>query len=206
MKRLIIVLVLGLAPLLTSGACATRLAPGVLPAREGTPPPAEVTIVWVGTGACEQFVRGSWVRRPQFDYEFTVEQRRYRDHWESTKHLLRRHPGYDGSAGPREQTLYFHLAFGAVTDAAVPVRVTSTLGAGQGATDREFRRASVVFHPEVSSFAPFDTYRIEQRYGYESGALEETVSLDKGAAPWVRNQERATLFAAHAYVGPPTTR
>ncbi len=86
------------------------------------------------------------------------------------------------------------------------MRITSTLGPGEGHADREFRSASLVFHPDISSFAPFDTYRIAQTYAYERGALEETVSLDKGDKPWVRNLEKATLFAAHTFAEPPTKR
>lgn len=180
---------------------------GVLPTRKGAPPPSEVTLVWVGFGESERFEDGAWKRHPEFDYEFTVEQRRYPSHWESVKHMRRRHPDYDGSAGPREVTYHFRLDLEALDgDAHVPVRITSTLGPGEGRADREFRTAALVFHPEVSSFAPFDTYRIDQSYAYERGALEETVSLDKGNAPWVRNHEKATLFAAHTFPDSPTKR
>lgn len=197
---------LTLASWFTLAGCGAGPASGVLPVREGAPPKADLTIVWVGTGECERFERDVWVRHPEFDYEFTVEQRRYREHWESVKHLRRRHPAYDGSAGPREQTLHFRLALGEAADKDVSLRISSSLGPGEGRADRDFRHAKLVFHPDVSSFAPFDTYRIRQRYGYEAGLLEETVSLDKGATPWVRNQEKATLFAAHTYAAPPTRR
>lgn len=180
---------------------------GVLPPREGAPPPSDVTLVWVGYGESERLEDGTWKRHPEFDYEFTVEQRRYPDHWESVKHMRRRHPAYDGSAGPRELTYHFRLDLDALgKDLRVPIRITSTLGPGEGRADREFRSATLVFHPETSSFAPFDTYRIAQTYAYERGALEETVSLDKGEKPWVRNQEKATLFAAHTFAEPPTRR
>lgn len=189
---------------LSLAACAGA-EPGILPARVGAPPEAELTLVWVGFGEATRFEDGAWVRRPEFDYEFTVEQRRYAHHWESVKHMRRRHPSYDGSAGPRELTYYFSLDFGApVGDGTVPVQIASTLGPGDGRADRDFRSASLTLQADVSSFAPFDTYRIEQTYAYERGALEETVSLDKGDRPWVRNTERATLFAAHTFDAPPT--
>jgi len=54
--------------------------------------------------------------------------------------------------------------------------------------------------------APFDRYRIRQRYDYEAGQLTETVELNKGEAPWVRNREVATLFAARRFDGAPTRR
>lgn len=192
---------------LALGAACAGPTSGALPLREGAPPPADATLVWVGYGEAERLEDGAWRRHAEFDYEFTVEQRRYTDHWESVKHMRRRHPAYDGSAGPREQTLHFRLDLAAVDGRGhVPVRIDSSLGPGEGDADREFRTATLVFHPDVSSFAPFDTYRIEQTYAYERGVLEETVSLDKGADPWVRNREKATLFAAHTFAEPPTRR
>ncbi len=180
---------------------------GVLPTREGPPAPSELTLVWVGYGEAERLDEGAWKRVPAFDYELTVEQRRYADHWESVKHMRRRHPQYDGSAGPREQTLYFRVDLGAVEPSGeVPVRIVSTLGSGAGRADRTFRSSRLVFRADVSSFAPFDTYRIDQRYAYDEGKLEELVSLDKGAVPWVRNHEVATLFASHTFAEPPTRR
>jgi hypothetical protein len=186
--------------------CASRSAVGQLPPLEGPPAQPDLTLVWVGFGACERLEEGVWVRRPAFDYEFTVHQRRYPDHWESVKHMIRRHPDYDGSAGPREQTLYFHLAMGLAAGDEVPITLRSTIGSGEGESDREFRSTTLVFHPEISSYAPFDTYRIEQTYLYETGALVETVHLEKGPQPWVRNHEEASLFAARTFEGPPTRR
>ena len=180
---------------------------GVLPPRVGAPPSPEVTLVWVGFGEAERVDGERWVRAPEFDYEFTVEQRRFQDRWESVKHLRRRHPGYDGSAGPREQTMYFRLDLAAVdAGGQVRVRITSSLGPGEGKADREFRAAHLVFHPDISSLAPFDTYRIDQTYAYERGVLEETVSLDDGDRPWVRNREKAELFGARTFTEPPTRR
>ncbi|MBS2011365.1 MAG: hypothetical protein JST00_00525 [Deltaproteobacteria bacterium] len=180
---------------------------GALPPREGAPPSSDLTLVWVGYGEARRLEGGTWKRHPELDYEFTVEQRRYADHWESVKHMRRRHPAYDGSAGPRELTYFFRLDLGATDGGGkVPLRITSTLGPGEGQADREFRTAGLVFHADVSSFAPFDTYRIEQTYAYERGVLEETVSLDKGTTPWVKNDERATLFAARSFAEAPTRR
>ncbi len=62
--------------------------------------------------------------------------------------------------------------------------------------------------PEVSSFAPFDTLRLQQHYRYEEGSLEETVELlDHSGGkevPYVRNDERATLYATRRFDAPPT--
>lgn len=195
--------------LLLASACAGSKAnrKGVLPRRVGPAPAPELTLVWVGYGEAERFDDGKWQRTPAFDYEFTVEQRRYADRWESVKHLRRRHPDYDGSAGPRELTYYFQLELGATgKDDQIPLQLTSTLGPGEGTTDREFRAARLTFHPDVSMFAPFDTYRIAQRYDYQGGLLEETVSLDDGDKPWVRNHEKAALYATHRFAEAPTRR
>ncbi len=186
-------------------ACSSSTA-GILPTRVGAAPTPELTLVWVGEGKVERLEDGQWLRAETFDYEFTVEQRRFADHWESVKHLRRRHPAYDGSAGPREETMFFRLELGAGDASEVRLRIDSSLGSGEGSTDREFRAAELVMHPDISSFAPFDTYRIAQRYGYEEGVLRETVSRDKGDEHWVRSEETAALFAAHAFEAPPTRR
>lgn len=209
MKRITLALLALTTLALFTASCAGSKAnrKGVIPRRIGPPAQPELTLVWVGFGEAERFDDGKWQRTPEFDYEFTVEQRRYSDRWESVKHLRRRHPEYDGSAGPRELTYFFQLDLGATAaDGQIPLQITSTLGPGEGRTDREFRSATLTFHPDVSMFAPFDTYRIAQTYDYQRGALEETVHLDDGAKPWVRNHEKAALFAAHSFAEPPTRR
>ncbi|MFE8596292.1 hypothetical protein [Archangium violaceum] len=86
--------------------------------------------------------------------------------------------------------------------------IQSSLGKGQGESDREFREARLEMHPEISSMAPFNLYRITQHYAYESATLEETVELIKQTGstetPWVRNHETATLFATHRFEAAPT--
>lgn len=162
-----------------------------------------VTLVWVGRGATERFEDGVWRRRPEFDYEFSVEQRRFSDHWDSVKTMRRRHPAYNGSAGPRIQTYLFRLDLAATADGAA-YQVTSTIGDGAGRGDREFREAVLDLRADVSWFAPFDRYRITQHYQYEQGRLTELVELNDGASPWVRNHEEATLFSASMFPAPPT--
>lgn len=165
-----------------------------------------LTLVWVGRGEAERLEGGTWKRIPEFDYDFTVEQRRDAHHWESVKSLRRRHPDYDGSAGPREQTMFFRLTYTATgEDGRVASTIHSSLGEGSGHTDPEFRQAVLEMRPDISRFAPFDRYRISQTYAYERGALEETVMLLDGETPWVRNTEKAALFAPHAFSGAPTS-
>ena len=162
------------------------------------------TLVWVGRGEAERLDAGQWRRVPAFDYAFSVEQRRYADHWESIKTLRRTDPAYDGSAGPRVQTYVFHLAV-APSATGAAYRIHSTLGDGVGQGDRAFRDAVLDLAADVSRFAPFDRYRITQHYDYEAGALRELVELNDGDRPWIRNHEAATLFAPHRFDGPPTT-
>jgi hypothetical protein len=192
------------------GGCAGgKLVPMPLDeASAGAPRPApEEVIVWVGHGQTERMEDGRWVRAPAFDYDFSVEQRRFGDHWESVKTMRRASPDYDGSAGPREQVLWFRIDYRA-RGGDVQGEVRSAIGAGEVATDREFRAAQIVLHPDVAAQAPFDTYRITQRYLYEDGRLEETVELldheDGREVPWVRNEEQAELFHATRLPGPPT--
>lgn len=179
-----------------------------MPLSEVPLPAGELTLVWVGRGECERFEGGAWVRRPELDYEFSVEQHRLGDHWESVKNLRRRHPAYDGVAGDRAQTMYFRLEFSAAEKKGrINAKLTTSIGNGTGETDREYRQAKLdLLAAGVSSFAPFDRYRITQSYDYEQGRLVELVELNKGDLPWVRNREVATLFAAHRFEGAPTTR
>lgn len=170
----------------------------------------ELTLVWVGRGECERWEDGAWVRRPEFDYDFSVEQRRSGDHWSSVKSLRRRHPGYDGSAGERLQTYFFELTLGSVGEGGraddVALSMASSLGLGSGTSDRSFRRAALEIVADVSSMAPFDRYRITQEYDYEAGQLRELVELNDGETPWVRNREVAMLFAPRTFDAPPTER
>ena len=185
--------------LLTLTGCAT--ATPWIPLSAAKPGEPELTLVWVGRGECERLENGVWVRREELDYDFSVEQRRMGQRWESVKSMRRRHPDYDGIAGPRTQTYFFALEF----SAGGAMKVTTTLGDGTGKTDAEFRKAELQFAAAgVSSMAPYDRYRITQTYDYEAGQLRELVELNKGETSWVRNREVATLFAARKFERAPT--
>ncbi len=72
MPRLFLVLTL------TSLGCA-----GVHPWVPSTPATEpELTLVWLGRGEVERFVDERWERAPAFDYDFSVEQRRFASRWE----------------------------------------------------------------------------------------------------------------------------
>lgn len=165
-----------------------------------------MTLVWVGRGEAERQDAGTWVRVPEFDYEFSVVQRRYATEWISTKTLRRLHPDYDGSAGPREQVYSFRIQYAAAQDGTLTSQVESTLGNGAGTADREFRESRLEMQADVSAFAPFDAYRILQHYQYEEGTLTETVELvdTETSSTWVRNQEQARLFGERTYDAPPS--
>jgi hypothetical protein len=205
------------AAALLCGAAGLALAssgkPGSLPLSEAPFPTPKATLVWVGTGTAHVFAGGQWQRAPAQDYEFSVTQRRYAQHWESVKVQHRRHPAYDGSAGLRDQVHYFRVDYPAATGAAsVSARLASSLGDGQGQIDGAFRDGTLEFAARgVSMFAPFNHYRISQQYRYEDGTLTEQVELFKrgnssgGAAdaPFMKFEERATLMAPQRMNGAP---
>ena len=204
-----VVTTLTLLPLI---ACAPLSTPtsSNLPPTDRAPEPPQVLLVWVGQGQASVNVGGQWRRVEAQDYQFAVTQRRYGQHWESIKVQHRRHPDYDGSAGPRDQTHHFRVDFAPTADAAStrPFQLTSSLGDGPGQLDAAFRDGRMDFAARgVSRFAPFDHYRITQRYRYEEGLLTERVELYKRQGdkevPFMRIEERATLMAPQRFEGTP---
>lgn len=146
-----------------------------------TPPfsqaePLSVRII-AGSGEAYKYQDGDWVRFPAYDYEFTVVQKTYPEGWESIKQMHRGHPEYDIRGGPRDETLYFSVAYAAPVGETVPLTVEGTLGKGAGHADRQFREMVIEFKPDISRFAPFNTYRIRQKI--EGQKLSETVELFK---------------------------
>jgi hypothetical protein len=167
----------------------------------------DTPLLFVGHGECERLEDGKWVRRPELDYEFSVEQHRRGAHWSSVKTMRRRHPAYDGSAGPRSQTYFFELDYAPVdANGQVPGQLVSSLGKGSLLADPEFRTAVMEIRADVSRFAPFDRYKITQSYQYERGRLEELVELRDGDQPWVRNREVAQIYRPHRFDSAPTRR
>ena len=140
----LVVVVIGLV------ACRSS-APSWIPLTAQAREAPSVTLVWVGRGECERLEDGRWVRRPEFDYEFSVEQHRRGTHWSSVKSLRRRHPSYDGSAGPRAQTYFFEIDYAQADGAGRRTgRLASSLGAGTLHTDRDFRTAEMEGRANVS--------------------------------------------------------
>jgi hypothetical protein len=167
------------------------------------------SIVWVGQGQSYAYQNGQYVRSESNDYGFEVIQRRYGNTWRSIKNQYRIHPDYDGRAGAREQTLYFEIEFSKVENRVVSA-IRSSLGNGTGVSDHEFREQTIQFAAKgVSSFAPYNTYRITQHYLYEEGMLKETVELFKlkngKEIPFVKIEEQAYIFRPIALETAPTT-
>ena len=187
-------------------------APSAVPMSATPFPPSDNMLVWVGTGSASVFDAGAWKRAPQHDYEFSVTQRRYADRWESVKVQHRRHPDYDGSAGPRDQVNFFKTELSAPTAAAeLKFKLLTSFGDGTGRIDSQFRAATMEFEArDISSFAPFNRFRITQQYRYEQGELMEVVELFKAKGgtenPFMRFEERADLFAPRRFDAAPGQR
>ncbi len=179
-----------------------------LPSSEAPFAAPRVMLVWVGTGLASVHADGAWRRVPGQDYEFSVTQRRYAGHWESVKVQHRRHPAYDGSAGPRDQVHYFRIDLGNSEGDDSAFALQSDLGLGQGRIDRALRVGRMEFDArDVSMFAPFNRFRISQHYRYEEGLLLETVELFKKKGdlevPFMRIEERAVLMAPQRFAAAP---
>lgn len=185
---------------LLAASCAGTPDPSVLAGTAATPVGSTDQLVWVGHGESFIYADGQWIRTPESDYEFLVRQNRFADRWESLKVQNRTHPDYDGSAGAADQQHAFLIQYGPYAGGRVPITLQSTYGDGDGFTDPEFREAVLEFEAtDVSRFAPYNRFRITQRYLYEQGRLEETVELfkledDGTETPFVRIEERARMF------------
>lgn len=178
------------------------------------PPPedaaldAGLTLVWSGQGQAFRHRGGTWERDSTYDYAFTVVQKRNEARWNSIKTMQRRHPDYDGRAGDRTQTLFFELGFRQEGEGLVS-RLASSLGEGEGRSDREFREQRLELEAAgAGRFSPYTHFRIVQHYRYEEGVLEETVELfkrkDGKEEPFMRMDERAYIYARSRLPEAPT--
>jgi hypothetical protein len=184
-------------------SCASMTEPSVLAATfKDDGAEAISQLVWVGTGTTYIFEDGRWLRTPEQDYEFLVRQNRFENHWESLKVQNRIHPEYDGTAGPADQQHFFKISYGKPNESGqLPIILESTYGNGTGESDLQFHEAILEFEAEgVSSFAPYNRFRITQEYRYEEGLLLETVELfkltkDGVELPFVKINESARIFS-----------
>jgi len=196
MKKTSIYLALAIALFLTSCGTYGKI---IIPTSKALPTIEDnYTIVWVGSGESYIFNEGKYVRSESNDYSFEVTQRRYGNIWKSVKNMHRIHPDYDGKAGEREQTMFFEIEF-FEKDGEIISTINSSLGNGKGVSDFEFREQTIQFAAkDVSAFAPYNTYRITQKYKYEEGMLFETVELfktkDGKETPFAKIEEKAYIF------------
>lgn len=156
------------------------------------------TIIWYGKSEAYHYQNGQYIRAKEFDYVFDVVQKRYHNTWKSVKTLHRNHPDYNGKAGARSQCMYFEIFYSA-TQHGLRSLLTTSLGNGEGQSDREFRKQSIIIDlAEVSNMAPYNKMKITQHYLYEEGELRETVELYKEKngkiIPFMKNEETARFY------------
>lgn len=194
------------ANLLLSGCARSKAAP--TPAFQAVAMDSALTLVWSGKGTAYRHLDGLWARDTTYDYGFTVVQRRGEARWNSIKTLQRHHVDYDGRAGDRAQTWVFELGYRREHD-SLASQVASSLGEGEGRSDREFRRQRFEIQASgVGRFSPFTHFRIVQNYRYEEGLLIETVELfkrkDGKETPFMRMDEHAYIYARSRLPEAPT--
>lgn len=207
MKKTAIYLVLVISIAFASCTSTSKI---VVPVSSQLPTTTDnYAITWLGNSEAYVYANGKYQRAETYDYTFSVVQRRYGNSWKSIKDMHRIHPGYDGKAGNRDQTMYFGIDFSQNSDNIVST-VTSSLGKGTGTSDKEFREQTLQLTYEgISSFAPYNTMRITQHYQYEKGLLLETVELfklkDGKEIPFMKMEERAEIFRPVRLAKAPTT-
>ncbi len=205
-----VVAITSLAVIGLAGCSGQNRLASALPVTAEAPAQSQAVLVWVGIGEGYRWDNGQWRRAREQDYEFSVVQRRFDDRWESIKSMHRRHPGYDGSAGLRDQVHYFEIRPDEPRGATVPISVTSSMGAGRGTTDTQFRRWNFEMQTGATGFAarfmPYDRLQFQQSYLYEEGNLREEIILSKSSAqePFFKIVETAQVFAPGSFDSPPT--
>ncbi len=177
--------------------CSSTRSP--LPLTDSPPPVPSSSSVFAGHARAFRFADGIWVAAPDYDYEFLVLERRFSDHWEAVKEIHRRHPKYDGRAGPRDQSIYFLVRKSPAADGGYDLVVESSLGRGTG--HEKTGGAGLLL--ELSSdqkgwFVPFDTIRILQDRPAVDGRIKETVELlskEKGReVPFMKMEEEGLVY------------
>ena len=185
---------ISLGSLLLAG-CSSLSTP--LPLREGSGETPVSSTVFVGRASASRFVEGTWERVPEYDYDFLVLERHFPGRWEATKEIHRRHPKYDGRAGPRDQTLFFSIRTTPAPGGGLDLVVESTLGSGKGHTDGSGLVLELAAS-ETGPFVPFDAIRIAQDRRTPEGGLHESVLLfsrrDGSEVPFLRMDEEGVEY------------
>lgn len=170
-----------------------------LPLTDLPPQPSLSSSVFVGHARAMRFVAGSWLPLPEHDYDFLVLERRFAGRWEAVKEIHRRHPRYDGRAGPRDQTLYFTVRTSPASDGGLDLTVEGSLGTGSG---HEGPESGLIIELAAAAargwLVPFDTIRIRQSRGGADGRLAESVELfsrrQGKEIPFMRMEEEGTVY------------
>jgi len=122
-------------------------------------------------------------------------QRIHENGGETVKDIHRRHPDYDGRADVRDQTLYSRVKTASAEGNSRALLVQRCRGEGRGRADGELNNIVVEFSPDSSRFAPFNVFRITQRFSYDEGRLMETVEIfkkkDGRENPFMKIEEEA---------------
>ena len=189
-----LLLVLVLATLLAG--CSSTTSP--LPLTDTPPPVPSSSSVFAGHARAFRFVHQAWVAAPEYDYDFLVLERRLDDHWEAIKEIHRRHPMYDGRAGPRDQTLYFFVRMSPAPDGGHDLVVEGSLGRGSGHEKSGGGLVLELASAQKGWFVPFDTIRIRQERPAGEGRVQETVELlskKKGReVPFMKIEEEGLVY------------
>jgi len=177
--------------------CSSTTSP--LPLTDTPQPVPSSSSVFAGHARAFRFADGAWVVAPEYDYDFLVFERRFADHWEAIKEIHRRHPKYDGRAGPRDQTLYFFVRMSPAPDGGHDLVAECSLGRGTG--HEKAGGGGLVLELASSQkgwFVPFDTIRIRQERPAVEGRIQETVELlSKGKGrevPFMKMEEEGLIY------------
>lgn len=191
-------------------ACCSTSKKAIVPLSNSLVIEDTYTVIWNGISKAYRYKDGNWQRAESYDYIFDVTQKRYPDTWKSIKNLHRLHPDYDGRAGERSQTMYFEIKYKSKNNNnELSSFIYSSLGQGDGSSDKEFREQTVMIKAEgISYFAPYSHIRITQYYKYEEGVLEEVVELFKKKGveeiPFMKMEEKAYFYIRGTLDNPPT--
>ncbi len=176
--------------------CSSLYTP--LPLTESPPPPALWSRVLAGYAQAFRFTAGSWVRVPEYDYEYLVLEKRFSDRWEVLKEIHRLHPRYDGRAGPRDQTLYFAVLTSPAADGGLDLVVKGTLGSGKGHEKPGGGWVLELAPAQRGWLVPFNTIRIRQSGAATEERIEEVVELfsrkDGREIPFMKMEEEGLVY------------
>ncbi len=188
---------LALALGLVLPGCGSTRSP--LPLVEGPPPASLSSVVFAGHARAFRWEKGAWAAAPEYDYDFIVLERRFAEHWEAVKEIHRRHPRYDGRAGPRDETLWFMVRKTPAAEGGFDLAVETSVGNGSGHEKADGEGVTFELKSARTGwFIPFDTIRIRQERPAHEGRLAETVELfsrKKGLeVPFMKMEEDGTVY------------